>query len=140
MNARGERHKPDGEHIVCVNRSQELLDMICMLLIDEGFEATPLPVTAEAINEIRRLEPDAVIVDLVANDTASWSLIEQINKDPETIDIPCIIVSTDVHALEHVRRERHRYGGDRLITKPFDVFELCDELRDLLSVTADDGR
>lgn len=138
MNERRERRKAHGEHVVCVNRSQELLDMICMLLADEGFEPTPLPVTPEAIDEIRRLAPDAVIVDLIANDVISWTLIEQIRSDPATNDVPCIIVSTDVHALDQVRRERDRYGGDRLIPKPFDVFELCDHLRELLSVTADE--
>lgn len=139
MHPQSAHRGPNEAHIVCVNSSPELLEMICELLVDEGYDATPLPVASDTITEIRRISPDALVLDLVANDELSWQLIEQVNSDPATSHIPSIIVSTDPHALERVRHENRRYGGDCLLPKPFDVFELCEHLRRLLTRSSDDG-
>lgn len=133
----GEAHRG---HVVCVNSSHELLEMMCLLLVDEGYHPTPLPVTPDTIDEIRRLSPDAMILDLISSDETSWRLIEQVNHDPATSGIPSIIVSTDPRALELVRSEPHRFGGDLLLPKPFDVFELCDQLERLLYQPSDRKR
>jgi CheY-like chemotaxis protein len=132
-----EQHdQTQGSHIVCINNNLDLLEMICLLLEDEGYQATPLTLEPDTHANIVALEPDAIIIDLTYQNPASWNLLEQVNADPSTGEIPRIVVSTDLRALETAQTEAERYGGDRFLLKPFDVYELTDMIRDLLDPDA----
>ena len=51
---------------------------------------------------------------------ASW-LLEQLNADAVTQQIPVLVASTNPALLERAEAHARRYGGSRFLNKPFDL-------------------
>lgn len=130
--------QPPEKHVVCVDNSRDLLEMLCMLLEDEGYRASPLTFGADTFNNIVSLQPDALIVDLAYNVHQSWELLERLSDDTNTRSVPKIVVSTDVRALEIVQRQPVRFRAERVLQKPFDVYELCSMVGEIIGPATDD--
>jgi DNA-binding response OmpR family regulator len=110
--------------------------MICTVFDEEGYDGTPLPIGPDTPDLIESILPDALMIDLVANHTRSWQLIQNIQANEATRETPRIITSTDARSLSLLQRDPEKYGGDRFMLKPFDVFELADVVRSLVTVCA----
>lgn len=134
-----ERAQPSEKHVVCVDNSRDLLEMLCMLLEDEGYRASPLTFGPDTFDSIVSLRPDALIVDLAYNVHQSWNLLERLSGESNTRSVPKIVVSTDVRALEIVRRQSHRFRAERVLQKPFDVYELCSMVGEIIGPAIDES-
>jgi CheY-like chemotaxis protein len=78
------------------------------------------------------LEPSLVIIDLAIHLQAGWDLLEQLHAAVVTNDIPVFVVSTDPEYLERVQADGARYGGQRFVSKPFDIDDLLGAVADLI--------
>lgn len=63
---------------------------------------------------------------------AGWNLLERLHADALTLGIPVIIFSTEKEYLEEAQAAHLRFGGQRFISKPFDIDDLLAAVDELI--------
>ena len=99
-----------------------------------AFEVVTAADGRQALEEVARQRPDAIITDVMMPRVNGFDLCIALRADPATRDIPLIIVT----ALEG-ERDRQRglaAGADAYLTKPFNGNDLTDRLAELLAARA----
>jgi CheY-like chemotaxis protein len=117
--------------IVVIDDTAEILDLIDVVLTDEGYEVVACQDAAEAIDTVALERPALVIADLRMAGVHRWELVDALIADPRTGRMPIIVCSgaaAELRAAEERLRER---GGDVLV-KPFDIEVLVRKVREML--------
>ena len=70
----------------------------------------------EALAEVRRERPDLVVLDVMMPEMNGFDVAAVLKNDPQTLDIPIIILS-----IVQDRERGFRLGVDRYLTKPIDT-------------------
>ncbi|HZU14814.1 MAG TPA: response regulator [Chloroflexota bacterium] len=119
--------------VAVVNDDRSFLMLMEELLRDEGFEVLAFHEGAIAYDNIKKAQPDLVILDLKMEEPdTGWQTVQLLCLDPETVHIPLIVCTA---ALQEVRDKRawleqHQIGA---IVKPFDVDDLITAVRSTLA-------
>src|SRR5258708_24587990 len=119
-------------HVFKVNHDPKLLDLVRELLQDASYNVPTTNYVPRTWDQIAALQPDLLVIDLNRLSAAGWDLLEQLHAQGVTQRIPVIVTSTDPGLLERVERERERYGGAKLLTKPVHLEVLLDAIYTLL--------
>lgn len=72
----------------------------------------------QAIDEVRRLAPDIILLDLSLPFVDGWQVAGILKSDPVTASIP--IVAVTAHAMRGDRERALEAGCDEYATKPLD--------------------
>lgn len=80
-----------------------------------------------ALDVIRTQKPDLIILDVMMPEINGFDVAAVLKNDPETMDIPIIILS-----IVEDRERGFRIGVDRYLTKPIDTEKLFSEIGMLL--------
>jgi CheY-like chemotaxis protein len=108
--------------IVAVDDDRSNLRLLRKLLQDRGFKAHSVSDSRQAIDEISRLNPDVVLLDIVMPHLNGYEVAEQIRNAPGLEDVLVIAIST-LNGEEHDRQSATA-GIDCQLTKPVDKGEL----------------
>lgn len=73
------------------------------------------------------MQPDLILLDLHLPDTSGESVLAQLRLDPQTREVPVIVISAD--ASEDTRERVMRLGAKAFLAKPLDLKELFAALR-----------
>jgi len=129
--------------IAIVEDNVEMLEMVDVILADQGYQTILLPGGQNAYQLVRAQQPDLVILDLRMEDPREgWITLDLIRADPATATIPVIMMSGD-HAFLRANAERLRSENCRVLPKPFHVEHLVDLVAEALSpptLPVDDGK
>jgi CheY-like chemotaxis protein len=63
---------------------------------------------------------------------AGWELLERLNADASTEQIPVLVVSTDPALLVRAEEQANRYGGSRFLNKPFNLEAVLEAVHELI--------
>jgi DNA-binding response OmpR family regulator len=108
------------KRIVVVEDDAEIRDLEGFLLSSEGYDVVLLPGGAHAAETVKQTKADLVLLDLMLPDRDGNAVLADMEADPETADVPVIVVSAFDGALEPSPLVR------RVIAKPFEVTDLLD--------------
>ncbi|HLI50424.1 MAG TPA: response regulator [Thermomicrobiaceae bacterium] len=133
-----EQPAPRNKHVFVIDGSVDILSMIRELLQDERYNVTTTNFVPRTWEQIAGLQPDLLMVDLVAGYRVGWDLLERLQLETLTRNIPVIVFSTDAKLLRRAEQQADRFGGQRFIIKPFDVDELLAAVNELVG-TAESG-
>jgi CheY-like chemotaxis protein len=117
--------------IVVIDDTTEILDLIDVVLSDEGFEVVLCRDAADALATVATELPSLVIADLRMAGVERWELVDALTADPRTGSTPIIVCSGAVAELKDAEDRMRAQGGDVLI-KPFDINELVQKVRALI--------
>ncbi len=84
----------------------------------------------EGLAAIRRRKPSLILLDMHLPDIDGLALLRQLQADPETSDVPVIVVSAD--ATEASIRQAIGAGATHYLTKPVNVPQFLGALDDML--------
>jgi DNA-binding response OmpR family regulator len=132
LSADEEARQGERKHIFMVNHDPKFLDLVRELLQDASYNVTTTNYVPRTWDQIAALQPDLLVIDLSRLSGAGWDLLERLHAQGVTQRIPIIVTSTDPGMLARVERERARYGGDRLVPKPFHLEVLLDAIHALI--------
>ncbi len=135
----GREHQP---HILLVNDTQEILDLLQELLEEEDYRVTT-SLAMLNLEKITDLDPDLIVQDLffAHGQETGWKFLELVRLSPALAQIPLILCTA---AIEVVRDEemaaRLRRLNVHVVLKPFDIHELLQVIAQLLPGNCDEKR
>ena len=120
--------------ILVVDDENRNLRLMEALLIPLGYEVILARDGEEALEKVREIPPDVVLLDIMMPKMDGFEVARRLKKDEETKIIPIVMVT----ALKEVedRIKALEVGADDFLTKPVDKVELKARAQSLLKVKA----
>jgi CheY-like chemotaxis protein len=85
----------------------------------------------EAIEQVDRLRPDLVLLDVMMPGTGGLAVIEHVRNDPELAETPVVVVSA--FASDSDRLAAFDAGATEFVKKPFEPARLASLVESLVS-------
>ncbi|TZF85991.1 response regulator (plasmid) [Pedobacter sp. BS3] len=110
-----------GKKIVVADDDPAILDIISIILEEEGYEVET-SVTGESLMQVDGPLPDLYLVDIWMLGKDGRDICRHLKSHERTRHIPILIVSAN-RDIEKIARET---GVDAYLAKPFEITELTD--------------
>jgi DNA-binding response OmpR family regulator len=127
-----ERQRMERKHIFIVNGDPSFLELLRELFQDERYNVTTTNFVPGTINQIVALNPALIIIDAMVGERAGWDLLEELEEEAVTRDIPVLVTSTIPEYLERAKEQEARYGANRYMVKPMDLVVLLQHVHELV--------
>lgn len=114
------------KHIFVVDDERNIRDLIKKYLEREGFKATLFENGQNVLSELKRLQPDLIVLDIMMPGIDGFEICKEIRK---TCDIPIIFVSARDEELDRILGLE--LGGDDYLSKPFSPRELVVRIKNI---------
>lgn len=95
-----------------------------------GFQVVPARTIADAERLLKKMRPAAIVLDIMLDGESSWSFLSHLKHDPETQDIPVLVVT-----VTNKEQKARALGADEFWLKPVDQDQLLRKLRSLRTGT-----
>jgi CheY-like chemotaxis protein len=120
-------------HVLVINDTQEILDLIQELLEEEGYRVTTSLALLD-IDKVKALAPDIIVQDLLFEGTQElgWKFLTLVRLDPALARIPLVLCTAAVRTVnEPEMAEQLDRQGIRVVLKPFTIDDLLTTLNDV---------
>ena len=122
-------------HILVVNDSQEIIDLLRELLEEEGYRvSTSLAVLN--LDKLKALTPDLIVQDLSFEGTqeVGWRFLTMSRLDRELSRVPLVLCTAAVTTVKDpdMAAQLDRLGV-RVVLKPFDINQLLAAIEEALT-------
>ena len=134
-------------HVLIINDTQEILDLMQELLEEEGYRVTT-SVALLDIAKVKTLAPDVIVQDLLFEGMheTGWKFLTLVRLDPELARIPLVLCTAAVRTVtDPEMAQQLDQKGIRVVLKPFLIEDLLTVLHETLTAQglidqAADGR
>lgn len=116
--------------IYIVEDDLDIREMERYALQTGGFEVAAFESGAELYHAIDAETPQLVLLDIMLPGEDGLSILRHLREEPETADIPVIMVTAKTSEIDKVRGLDS--GADDYLTKPFGIMELVSRVKALL--------
>ena len=127
------------KHILVLDDRQVFLTLMRMLLEDEDYQVSVLQQGKGAVDRIREVMPDLVILDLKLADASGTDILVGLRAQSSTADIPVIVYSAAVLESEAISNlisgNPTRYANVSVLQKPFDLDTLLERVQQVIGAT-----
>ncbi|HUX84101.1 MAG TPA: response regulator [Chitinophagaceae bacterium] len=114
-------------HILIVDDDEAIRSLLKQELEDAGYQIQEAENGKKALESIRNNRPDLILLDVMMPEMNGFDLAAILKNDPQTMNIPIVILS-----IVQDKSRGYRIGVDRYLTKPFNTVELFAEINSLL--------
>jgi DNA-binding response OmpR family regulator len=115
------------KHIFVIDDERNIRDLIRKYLEKEGFSVTTFESAQNVVNEITRLKPDLLVLDIMMPGVDGLELCREIRKNTE---IPIVFVSARDEELDRILGLE--LGADDYLAKPFSPRELVVRIKNIM--------
>ena len=119
-----------GDRVLVVEDDANAYDLISSALGSAGYSSVRARHGEEAIRIARELRPVAVTLDLVLPGLDGWEVLKRLKTDPDTADLPVVIIS-----MMDNRELGVALGADDYFVKPVDRERLLERLRQITQLS-----
>lgn len=135
---------PGQKHIHVINDTQAILDLLRLLLEEEGYRVTTDTFNALSLDakkdEIAEMAPDLVVLDfIIGGEGLGWQLLQLLKMDRSTRNVPVVICTGAVKQVEELQSHLAEMGVGAVL-KPFDIDRLLAEIANALDRDASGQR
>jgi adenylate cyclase len=120
--------------ILVVDDVPDNVEILQMRLESQGYEVVTAGDGVEALEKIRELRPDLVLLDIMMPMMDGIETVKQIKADPSLPFIPVILVTAKADTSDVIAGLES--GGDDYLTKPVDHAALSARVRAMLRIKA----
>jgi CheY-like chemotaxis protein len=113
--------------ILIVDDDDSIRSLLQQELSEAGYLIDEATNGKEALERIRSHRPDLIILDVMMPEMNGFDVAAILKNDPQTMDIPIIVLS-----IVQDKIRGYRIGIDRYLTKPIDTAQLFTEVGALL--------
>jgi CheY-like chemotaxis protein len=122
-------------HVLVINDTQEILDLLQELLEEEGYRVTTSLALLD-IDKVKALAPDVIIQDLLFEGTQElgWKFLTLARLDPQLARIPLVLCTAAVRTInEPEMAEQLDRLGVSIVLKPFLIEDLLSAIGSVLT-------
>lgn len=120
-----------GERILIIDDDEQVASYARLSFTLAGYQVEWIKDGRAAVQKVREMIPDAVILDLKLPGINGFRICEQLRLEPQTRAIPIIVVSGSWKDSQD-RIRSIEVGADDFLTKPFDAQELIARIKRML--------
>jgi len=113
--------------ILVVDDEANIRELLTQEFTEAGYAVVTAANGRDAVAEVRRQRPDLIVLDVMMPEMNGFDVAAVLRNDPQTLDIPIIILS-----IVQDRERGFRLGVDRYLTKPINTDILFREVGALL--------
>jgi DNA-binding response OmpR family regulator len=117
--------------ILVVDDEKDIVEIISIFFEREGYEVVGAQDGIEALEKIAAEKPALIIMDIMMPKLDGHSVNIKLKENPETKDIPVIIITGKGHLREIVMAKNDVTVADYL-EKPFQMKELLEKVKSIL--------
>ena len=111
--------------ILAVDDDNDIVDIIKIILEDEGYEVSTLTNGREVMQTISLQRPDLILLDVMLGGIDGRDICRAIKGDASLKDIPIVMISAS-HNLHNLLNEKG--SPNDFIAKPFDIDHLIKKV------------
>lgn len=115
--------------VLVVDDSATDLKNLEQIVSAAGYQVITAVSGKEAVAKTKSERPDAVMMDVIMSDMNGFQACRNITNDPDTKDIPVILVSSKNEKTDKVWASEQ--GAQAYITKPYSSEQILSELKAL---------
>ena len=119
--------KDKAASILIVDDDDSIRSLLQQELTEGGYIIDEARNGKEALAMVRKKRPDLIILDIMMPEMNGFDVAAVLKNDPQTMDIPIIVLS-----IVQDKTRGFRIGVDRYLTKPIDTGVLFNEIGSLL--------
>lgn len=128
-------HSTKKRVVVCIEDEKEMIDLVKLILEQQGFEVFGAVGGVEGLEQIALVEPDLVLLDLMMPGMDGWEVYQKMKASEPMRHIPVIIVTAKAQSIDKVLG-LHIAKVDDYVTKPFGPRELVESVQKVLAKKA----
>jgi signal transduction histidine kinase/CheY-like chemotaxis protein/ligand-binding sensor domain-containing protein len=113
--------------ILVVDDDTPIRSLLRQELTDAGYQVQEAANGKAALDMVRMSKPDLIILDVMMPEINGFDVAAVLKNDPNTMDIPIIILS-----IVQDKERGFKIGVDRYLTKPINTEQLFHEVEELL--------
>lgn len=117
----------EAANILIVDDDDSIRSLLEQELGEAGYNIQQAGNGKEALEKVRNHKPDLIILDIMMPEMNGFDVAAVLKNDPQTMDIPIIVLS-----VVQDKARGFRIGVDRYLTKPIDTGLLFNEVGSLL--------
>ncbi|MGB3244667.1 MAG: response regulator [Sulfitobacter sp.] len=114
-------------HILAIDDSRTMRDMIRLALVPEGFTVTTADDGIHGIEVLDGISPDAIITDINMPRMDGFGFIDAVRKQEQHRATPILVLTTE--AAPELKARARAAGATGWIVKPFDPAKLVKALQ-----------
>ncbi len=107
--------EPGKPPILVVEDDRQTLFLYEKYLRNSGFQIIPARTVEEARDALARVRPAAIVLDIMLEGEASWTLLSELKATADTRDIPIMVVT-----VTNREQKARALGADEFVIKPLD--------------------
>ena len=111
-----------------------ILDSLEFILKRAGMSCASVTDGDLVIDAVRRLQPRAVVLDVMLPRRSGFEILKQLRADAMTTDLPVLILTAKGQAQD--RRVAEELGATSFITKPYSNADVVATVQQLVSEAA----
>lgn len=123
------------QRILFVDDERDLVQCAKVFLEQAGYEFEGAYDGLQAIQKVQEQRPALIILDVNMPRLTGWDVLQALQRDPETADIPVLMLTAKSQDQDKARG--WELGCTWYHTKPFDFDDLIVVIERILAATAD---
>jgi CheY-like chemotaxis protein len=116
--------------VLVIDDDPDLGRVVRRVLELEGYDVVLSDDGLRGLAAAQRQRPDVIVLDLMMPVMDGYQVLEQLQNDPRTRDIPVVVLSAV--ALDETRERVEAAGASAFLTKPFEPDQLSRALSSVI--------
>lgn len=118
-----------GRRVLLIEDEPHIVEAIRFILAREGYEVEAHGDGQDALEVIRRVAPDVLVLDVMLPGRSGFEILQDLRSDTALAALPVLMLTARGQERDRDLAERH--GVSRFMTKPFSNAEVLNSVRDL---------
>lgn len=118
-------------HVLLIEDEPNIIEAIRFLLSRDGWRVDTHADGSDAVEVIRRVSPDLVILDMMLPGKSGMDILTDLRALADFRDLPVLMLTARGQSRDRDMAERA--GVSRFMTKPFSNAEVLSAVRDLVA-------
>jgi two-component system alkaline phosphatase synthesis response regulator PhoP len=123
-------HIMEQKRILIADDNENIREVLTYLLEDEGYKPWLAKDGADALEKVREVHPDILLLDIMMPEINGYEVCRVIKNDPELKKTYVIMVTAKGQAAERERAKE--VGADEYIMKPFNPADIVARIKNIL--------
>lgn len=119
-------------HVLVVEDEPNISEAIKFILSRDGWSVDTHSNGIDAVDEVRRRNPDVLILDVMLPGRSGYDILRELREDPSTQALPVLMLTARGQTKD--REMAEQAGASRFMTKPFSNADVLDAVRALAPV------